>query len=262
MIQAEQMKSKGYIKLHRTIFSHWVWKDKPFSKGQAWVDLVMMANYKANKFVLGNEIVEVERGQFITSELKLMERWGWGKSKTRGFLKVLEDDGMIIKKSDRQKTTINIINYPLYQDSETTDEPQTDHEQTTNEPQTDHKPDTNKKDKKDKKDTIHENELESIVDKFNSTCITLPGIKKLTDKRKAILRKWVKEDGIETIYEVFEKVKESDFLSGRIENSERPWKANFDWIINPTNRLKILEGNYVNKKQADSINDEYYLIEG
>jgi DNA replication protein DnaD len=60
---------------------------------------------------LGNELVFVNRGSFITSEIKLMQRWGWGKEKTRNFLKMLQDDGMIIKISDRKKTTIIILNY-------------------------------------------------------------------------------------------------------------------------------------------------------
>lgn len=124
------MDNKGWISVHREIQKHWVWEDKPFSKGQAWIDLLLMANYKPNKFVLGNELVQVETGQFITSELKLMERWGWGKSKTRAFLKLLADDGMIEKQTDQKKTTVKIVNYSVYQDSETTDVPQTDYEQT------------------------------------------------------------------------------------------------------------------------------------
>ena len=131
------MASKGWVTLHRSIQDHWLWDDKPFSKGQAWLDLVMMANHKDNKFVLGNELIQVSRGQFVTSELKLMERWGWGKSKTRAFLKLLADDGMIEKQTDQKKTTVKIVNYRVYQDLETTDVPQTDYEQTASRPQAD-----------------------------------------------------------------------------------------------------------------------------
>ena len=99
------MASKGWISVHREIQDHWVWEEKPFSKGQAWLDLLMMANHKDNKFVFNGELIEVARGAFITSELKLMERWGWSKSKVRNFLKMLENDSMITKKSDNRKTT-------------------------------------------------------------------------------------------------------------------------------------------------------------
>jgi len=124
------MDDKGWVSLHRVIQSHWLWDDKPFSRGQAWMDLVMMANHKESRFVLGNELIKVDRGEFITSELKLMKKWGWGKTKTRAFLKLLSEDGMIEKQTDQKKTTIKIVKYSLYQVSETTEKPQTDYEQT------------------------------------------------------------------------------------------------------------------------------------
>ena len=124
----------GWIKLYRSITENWVWNDKPFSKGQAWIDLIIMANHKDNKFPLGDKVVTVERGSLITSEIKLMERWGWSKSKVRLFLNQLQNDGMIVKKSDRKKTTINIVNYGTYQETETTEKPVKDHKKTTDRP--------------------------------------------------------------------------------------------------------------------------------
>lgn len=121
---------QGWIPVHRQLQEHWLWADKPFSKGQAWIDILLLANHDDNRFLLGNELVEVKAGSFITSELKLMERWGWGKEKTRNFLKLLQQDGMITKKSDRKKTTIIVENYSVYALFETTSRPQTDREQT------------------------------------------------------------------------------------------------------------------------------------
>lgn len=109
---------EGYISLHRDIKSHWVWEEKPFSRGQAWIDLLLQANHQDAKFPLGKEIVEVKRGSFITSEVKLMERWGWSNTKVRNFLLLLENDNMIIKKTDRKKSTLTICNYNVWQDSE------------------------------------------------------------------------------------------------------------------------------------------------
>ena len=44
------------------------------------------------------------------------------------------------------------------------------------------------------------------------------------------------------------KIKQSDFLSGRVKD----WKATFDWlIINDNNFLKVLEGNYDNNKKGN-----------
>ena len=125
------MASQGWIALHRQIQNHWLWEDKPFSKQAAWIDMLLLANHETNKFLLGNELVTVEQGSFITSELKLMDRWGWGKAKIRAFLNLLQSDEMIIKKTDRKKTTITIVNYREFSVFETTKKPRADHEQTT-----------------------------------------------------------------------------------------------------------------------------------
>jgi hypothetical protein len=125
---------KGYIKLHREISDHWLWDEKPFSKGQAWVDILLMANHDTKKFTLGNELVEVERGSCITSELKLMDRWGWSKTKVRDYLELLQKDKMLVKNSDKKKTTLTVCNYCIWQDSETTEKPQKNHRKTTERP--------------------------------------------------------------------------------------------------------------------------------
>ena len=129
--------AQGWISVHRSLQCHWLWSEKPFSKGQAWIDMLMMANHADKKFLLGSELVEVKTGSFITSELKLMERWGWSKAKVRNFLEVLQTDGMLVKISDKKKTTITIENYSVYQDSQTTERPVKDHAQTTERPQKD-----------------------------------------------------------------------------------------------------------------------------
>ncbi len=144
--------STGWIKLNRSIQENWLWEEKPFDKKSAWIDLLLMANHKNNKFPLGNEIIEVEQGSFITSEIKLMNRWGWSKTKLRNFLKLLESEKMITKVVDRKKTTISIVNYKVYQGSEdqekTTEKPQEDQEKTIEKPQED----TNKNDNNEKND--------------------------------------------------------------------------------------------------------------
>jgi len=109
--------NKGWISLHRNIRDHWLYKEnRKFSRFEAWVDLLLEANHKDNKFPLGNEIVECKRGQLITSIRKLCDRWNWSNTKVTNFLKLLQDDEMITYFSDTKKTVITIVNYSLYQD--------------------------------------------------------------------------------------------------------------------------------------------------
>jgi len=127
----------GWIRIQRQIQSHWLWEDKPVSKGQAWIDLILMANHEDSKFLLGNQLIEAKKGDVITSEVKLMKRWGWSKSKVRAFLLLLENDSMIVKKADTKKTTLNLVNYGVWQDSQTAKELVKDRKQTTKEPLSD-----------------------------------------------------------------------------------------------------------------------------
>ena len=113
-------KSKGYVSIHREIMDHWIWKGESFSKGQAWVDLILLANYREEKFPYKGKIVEGKRGTVYRSISWLAERWSWSRDKTRRFLELLQEDQMITIKATKHNTTITIINYGLFQNSPTT----------------------------------------------------------------------------------------------------------------------------------------------
>jgi len=99
--------------------------------------MLLEANHADKEWIAGNEIITIKRGSFITSETKLMERWKWSKSKVRAFLKLLEDEKMIVKKTDTKKTTIFIVNYDNYQNQKTTEEPEKNQKKTAKELQKD-----------------------------------------------------------------------------------------------------------------------------
>ncbi|MCY7828045.1 Replication protein O [Bacillus spizizenii] len=122
----------GWIKLHRSVQDHWIYQEKrKFSKYEAWLDLLMMASHKDNKFVLGNELYEVKRGQFISSIRKLGERWSWSNTKVTQFLDLLRKDEMIDFKKDTKKTLITIVNYGVYHDSDEEKKTVIEHENDT-----------------------------------------------------------------------------------------------------------------------------------
>lgn len=100
--------AQGFIKTHRQITSHWLWADKPFSCGQAWIDLLIMASHSDNKKYRYGKVVESKRGQVFASYRFLAERWGWDKNRVSRFLKTLRDDEMIkVVKSGTQGGTVN-----------------------------------------------------------------------------------------------------------------------------------------------------------
>ena len=110
----------GFIKIYRSIFEHWIFNDA--EKFKAFIDLIQLARWKDEKLLIGNKLVTIPRGSFYTSELKLAERWGWSRHKTRDFLNLLEKEKMITKKGTSKGTTITIENYSFYQDEGTTED--------------------------------------------------------------------------------------------------------------------------------------------
>ena len=85
-------------------------------------------------------------------------------------------------------------------------------------------------------------DYKKVTELYAEHCKELPQVRALTDNRKKTLKAW---GNLEEIEEVFKKAGKSKFLAGA---NDRKWQANFDWIIKPTNRVKILEDAYVDKE--------------
>lgn len=115
------MASKGYIKLHRQITDHWLWTGEPFDRAHAWIDLLLMANWKTSKRVIGGQVIEQQRGEVITSVGTLAKRWRWSENKVRRFLKALAAEGMAQADGRAYGTRITIENYAFFQDEQRAD---------------------------------------------------------------------------------------------------------------------------------------------
>ena len=136
----------GWIKIHRQIQHNDIWTNEPFSRGQAWVDLILLANHKDGFiYVRGNKI-DVKRGQVAWSQKRLSERWQWSRGKVARFLQDLENEGQIEQHKNFVTSLLTITKYSEYQktDSKRTADRAADGQQT--EQQTD----TNKNVKNEK----------------------------------------------------------------------------------------------------------------
>lgn len=113
---------KGYITINRKLQKHWLWDDKPFSKGQAWIDMLMRARHTDEKKLVRGELLDRKRGDVCCSLSYLAKEWGWSREKVRRFMAMLESDGMITLHATTHDTTITIENYDKYQFKRTTNE--------------------------------------------------------------------------------------------------------------------------------------------
>lgn len=87
-----------------------------------------------------------------------------------------------------------------------------------------------------------ESVFQEILFSYHFLCQGLPKVSKLTEKRKKAIKialPYLNEKGFEGL---FEKAGHSDFLMGRTGG----WKADFDWLLQPDNLTRVLEGRYDN----------------
>jgi hypothetical protein len=86
-----------------------------------------------------------------------------------------------------------------------------------------------------------------VVAEYHDLCPSLPRVSKMTDVRSRMLKARWNDAGpnpLEWFQGLFRKAEASDFISGR----NGKWTAaNFDWLISPSNCVKVLEGNYDNR---------------
>lgn len=89
---------------------------------------------------------------------------------------------------------------------------------------------------------------QQVVDRYNAICTSLPKVVRLTDKRRRAVR-LIYDKGYtpEQLDEVFRKAQASSFCTGQ---NDRHWKADFDWLLNESNLVKVLEGKYDNPAAA------------
>ena len=104
---------------------------------------------------------------------------------------------------------------------------------------------------KTKENKTEQNETEQnkslaaeVMEKFNSVCVSLPRVQNITPQRRKAIMAALKQLGDTDISELFRKTAASDWLSGR---NNKGWSADFDWVLEPSHLVRIMEGNYDQK---------------
>jgi hypothetical protein len=98
--------------------------------------------------------------------------------------------------------------------------------------------------------------IEKIIQSWNERT-KLSKVNTISESRKKAIRARWNEHGRDGIWKVFLKTFESDFLNGKNESN---WMASFDWVMNPTNFVKILDGNYDNREKPKTNGKRYNEI--
>ncbi len=143
----------GWIRLHRSSFDNRLYFSEPFTRWQAWCDLLLLANHKEGWLRKRGIREKISRGQTGFSMVELAKRWRWSKGKVIRFLNELEIDKQIVLQKTNITTLISIVNYEMYQSSDTANEfANSTANRFANGLQTGSQTDTNKNDKNNKEE--------------------------------------------------------------------------------------------------------------
>lgn len=110
------------MKLWRKIRDNEVWTLKPYSPGQAWIEMVMCAKFFDCPISFQGNVFDLKRGQFVTTLRQLSRDFGWGDHRVKRFIELLKKRRMIDALNDAGCIRITICQYDTYQgpDSEVT----------------------------------------------------------------------------------------------------------------------------------------------
>lgn len=189
------MNIKGYIRLSRTFFDNPLWTEpREYSRAEAWLDLIQVARFEAERKILNGRAIEVQRGEIMASRRYLEKRWTWGSTKVANYLKLLVLEKMVTIKQTNGQTIITLCNYELYNDPQTTkqtaDKPDANQTQTTDKPNI-------KKDKKENEGkkidlTFVDIDFKEIVDRWLSYKLSKGQTYKNQDSIQTMYKKLLK----------------------------------------------------------------------
>lgn len=95
-----------------------------------------------------------------------------------------------------------------------------------------------------------------IIDEWNSLDDNIPKLQALnpSTNRYSLIQARINQYGLEKVVDAIKSIDQSDFLKGY----KTDFRVTFDWFIKPNNFLKVMEGNYIDKKKPeyDSWSDE------
>lgn len=112
---------EGWIKIHRKVLSHPMYYAEPFTRMQAWFDLLLLASRLPNVLYIRGNRVEIKPGTVAKSKEYLCGRWRWSRGKVNRYLDMLENEGMIVQQKSRVITCISIPKFEYYQLDGTTE---------------------------------------------------------------------------------------------------------------------------------------------
>jgi hypothetical protein len=266
--------NNGWFKIYRKLTDSDLWLSEKFTRGQAWVDLIGLANFKDSFFYKRGVKIDLNRGELAYSEVALSKRWQWSRTKVRSFLNDLEKEHQIEQQKNNVTTVIKVINYHLYQDEEQQKEQQNgqqvgqqknsklDTKKTAEEQQAGHQKNTYKesKEEEEKKEGKKRKKKKVVADE------SAPVEVSIHQRLIAVFITFFKKE-FEIEYQ-FKGAKDGQAVKSLITSIKKQWKAkhkklptddeiseSFNWLLNEASKDKWYRDNFTLPIISSKINE-------
>lgn len=114
-MNGKQGKASNFLQLSRDIQNTPYYRDKPFNRLAAWLDLMMLTQHTDFQEYRRGELVTYKRGHCYHPIEEFATRWGWDRRKVRRFLKQMERNGEITVYTSKRGTHIVMHKYDEWQ---------------------------------------------------------------------------------------------------------------------------------------------------
>jgi len=235
---------QGYIKLHRRLLQHPIFKNHKLL--QTFIYCVLNASHKDREALIGDSIISLKSGQLATGRKAISAATGLSEQSVRTSISKLEKLSILTICPTAKYSIITIANWALYQQ---------DNQLPTNcQPTANHKQECNKNEKNVKIEpnapSVDNTPYQKIIDLYHSRLPEMSKVVKLTIARKSKIKARHRDDfkdleGWENYFKNI--VRDQPFLMGKCRPTpprETPFIADLDFLINETNAVKICEGKY------------------
>jgi hypothetical protein len=110
---------KNFLFLNRNLLNNPMWLSQKFTRGQAWVDILMMTNYQSHaEFDVRGIEITLKQGEFSRAEDKLAARWKWHRTTVERFFSALKVRHQIELVRTKPQKVYRILNWEKYQKSD------------------------------------------------------------------------------------------------------------------------------------------------
>ena len=184
---------RGYVKVWRKLEDSGIFKDERACQFFLWA--MFKATHKPRKQIIGNSVVNLNPGQFVSGRHAASEEMGVSEMVFRNVVKKMKMMDFVTTESTNKYTIFTIINWDRYQHEEPANNQQDNQQDTNNEPTTNQQRTTNNNDKNDKnKEYIPEGLLAyaEFARKFQQHVAQLQGAKAPTIT-EALIKKCAEE---------------------------------------------------------------------